>query len=579
MKQGCWEEGGGHEGWSPALRKLGQRPTPRRLLPLARRVPGLHTLAGCQKKISGLAVLGTRPFVLRKRVHAYGAAVAERLARSPPAKAHRARSPAGSPDFRKWESCPTVPLAGGSSRASPASPAPSLHRRSLQSPSSTLKTSLLRAAQISPLTQVYTLTRSDALMFILRSRHFFTRPCGWRGELVLTWREVEAEKCGRNSRGGNAVIKQASHLGHLRHLCRLGEGLCRRARPPLRGMPLRKAPAAWFITDRPAEAAPRELKIKHQGVRARQRRRIHAKQTAARLYSLMPKYADINCALVVCCHSGRQRLGQHSLEGAKHRLDQWLKSSHFTLEQRIVWWRGARNSRRLRPRAPAVRKSCSESLSLSLSLFLSSRTHAIGSLSVLGSCSPAPRALQPPTFVGHVSRCFPVGRVFPPPPNLNGATAAERLACSPPTKAIRVQSPAGSHRIFACGNRAVRCRWSAGFLGDLPFPLPSHSGAFSYSPQSPSSALRTSMLRAAQISSPNLKVFIWYATDVQLSKSWSHNNPTNTIRHTDKTGEKVLQIELMLPNPIDSLSYWLSSLHTPHFLRPALGSEKEGRKE
>ncbi|KAJ8888495.1 hypothetical protein PR048_007986 [Dryococelus australis] len=49
---------------------------------------------------------------------------------------------------------------------------------------------------------------------------------------------------------------------------------------------------------------------------------------------------------------------------------------------------------------------------------------------------------------------------------------AERLACSSPTKAIQVQSPAGSLRIFACGSPAGRCCWSAGFLGDLPFSCP-----------------------------------------------------------------------------------------------------------
>ncbi|KAJ8882068.1 hypothetical protein PR048_018556 [Dryococelus australis] len=79
---------------------------------------------------------------------------------------------------------------------------------------------------------------------------------------------------------------------------------------------------------------------------------------------------------------------------------------------------------------------------------------------------------------------------------IRGATVAERLACSPPTKAIRVQSPAGSLRLVACGNRAGRCRWSAGFLGDLPFPPPFHSGAALYSSQSPSLALNTPMLRA-----------------------------------------------------------------------------------
>ncbi|KAJ8865863.1 hypothetical protein PR048_033386 [Dryococelus australis] len=39
---------------------------------------------------------------------------------------------------------------------------------------------------------------------------------------------------------------------------------------------------------------------------------------------------------------------------------------------------------------------------------------------------------------------------------------AEWLACSPPAKTNLVQSPAGSLRIFASGNRAGRCRWSAG---------------------------------------------------------------------------------------------------------------------
>ncbi|KAJ8873096.1 hypothetical protein PR048_026712 [Dryococelus australis] len=78
---------------------------------------------------------------------------------------------------------------------------------------------------------------------------------------------------------------------------------------------------------------------------------------------------------------------------------------------------------------------------------------------------------------------------------------AEWLACSPPTKAIRVQSPVGPLRIFGCGNRAGRCRWSAGFLGNLPFPLPFHSGTPLYSPRSPSSALKISRLRAVQISS------------------------------------------------------------------------------
>ncbi|KAJ8883912.1 hypothetical protein PR048_015767 [Dryococelus australis] len=38
-------------------------------------------------------------------------------------------------------------------------------------------------------------------------------------------------------------------------------------------------------------------------------------------------------------------------------------------------------------------------------------------------------------------------------------------------------------RTFACWNRAGRCRWSAGFLDDLPFPPPFHSGTAPYSPR------------------------------------------------------------------------------------------------
>ncbi|KAJ8894902.1 hypothetical protein PR048_000209 [Dryococelus australis] len=59
------------------------------------------------------------------------AAVAERLARSPPTKANRVRFPAGSPGFRKWESCRTIPLAAGFSRGSPVSPALAFQRRSI----------------------------------------------------------------------------------------------------------------------------------------------------------------------------------------------------------------------------------------------------------------------------------------------------------------------------------------------------------------------------------------------------------------------------------------------------------------
>ncbi|KAJ8898171.1 hypothetical protein PR048_003531 [Dryococelus australis] len=60
-----------------------------------------------------------------------GATVAEWLAFSPPSKANRAQSPARPPDFRKWESCRTLPLVGGFSRGYPVSPAPAFRRSSI----------------------------------------------------------------------------------------------------------------------------------------------------------------------------------------------------------------------------------------------------------------------------------------------------------------------------------------------------------------------------------------------------------------------------------------------------------------
>ncbi|KAJ8871101.1 hypothetical protein PR048_027405 [Dryococelus australis] len=84
---------------------------------------------------------------------------------------------------------------------------------------------------------------------------------------------------------------------------------------------------------------------------------------------------------------------------------------------------------------------------------------------------------------------------------LHWITVAKWLACSPPTKALRVQYRAGSLWIFPCGKHAELCRRSTCFLGNLPFPPLFHSGAAPYSPQSPQSALKTSILGAVPISS------------------------------------------------------------------------------
>ncbi|KAJ8897776.1 hypothetical protein PR048_003126 [Dryococelus australis] len=88
-----------------------------------------------------------------------GATVAERLACSPPTKAIRVQSTAGSiAGFRVWESCRTMPLFGGFSRGSPVSPALSSRRCSIRASIPLIGSQDLdeRAAQISSLIPLLT---------------------------------------------------------------------------------------------------------------------------------------------------------------------------------------------------------------------------------------------------------------------------------------------------------------------------------------------------------------------------------------------------------------------------------------
>ncbi|KAJ8885403.1 hypothetical protein PR048_011600 [Dryococelus australis] len=96
-----------------------------------------------------------------------------------------------------------------------------------------------------------------------------------------------------------------------------------------------------------------------------------------------------------------------------------------------------------------------------------------------------------------------------------GVMVAERLDNSPPTKVNRVQHPTGSLQIFASGNRAGRCRWSVGFLGDLPLPPPPSFRRCS-TLTSPSSALKTSLARGSQ--SPREAAQGKLASDVMFAR-------------------------------------------------------------
>ncbi|KAJ8893549.1 hypothetical protein PR048_006147 [Dryococelus australis] len=109
-------------------------------------------------------------------------------------------------------------------------------------------------------------------------------------------------------------------------------------------------------------------------------------------------------------------------------------------------------------------------------------------------------------------------------------------ACLPPLQTGFTPRPAHS-RIFAIGSRAGRCRWSAGFSGDLPFPPSLHSGAAPYSSKLPSLAAKTWLLRAAQISSLTQPLYVVGPTKTSILQIHTRINklkeqhPTQTTLH------------------------------------------------
>ncbi|KAJ8893565.1 hypothetical protein PR048_006164 [Dryococelus australis] len=89
--------------------------------------PGQGPHVSTQGALPGIAT-GRFVHLERKR----GATVTERIARSPPTKTNRVQSPVGSPDFRKWESCRTMPVGRRFFfRGTPVSPALTILRRSI----------------------------------------------------------------------------------------------------------------------------------------------------------------------------------------------------------------------------------------------------------------------------------------------------------------------------------------------------------------------------------------------------------------------------------------------------------------
>ncbi|KAJ8874850.1 hypothetical protein PR048_022739 [Dryococelus australis] len=96
----------------------------------------------------------------------------------------------------------------------------------------------------------------------------------------------------------------------------------------------------------------------------------------------------------------------------------------------------------------------------------------------------------------------PARRCLSPwPGEYESATMAYRLFTSSDNSPWRTgfDSRLGRPGIFAGRNRAGICRWSAGFLGGLPFPCSSTPALLHTNLASPSAALKTSMLSAFSV--------------------------------------------------------------------------------
>ncbi|KAJ8865711.1 hypothetical protein PR048_033231 [Dryococelus australis] len=94
-------------------------------------------------------------------------------------------------------------------------------------------------------------------------------------------------------------------------------------------------------------------------------------------------------------------------------------------------------------------------------------------------------------------------------------------------------NPRPVHREFRMWESCRTMPLVGGFSRDLPFPPPLHSGAAPYSPQSPSSALKTSLLRAAQISS------LTHSYPTKIRQHWHGSNVFRV--HTINTYQNITQ--------------------------------------
>ncbi|KAJ8877302.1 hypothetical protein PR048_021756 [Dryococelus australis] len=195
-----------------------------------------------------------------------------------------------------------------------------------------------------------------------------------------------------------------------------------------------------------------------------------------------------------------------------------------------------------------------------------------------GEPQPAPVVPWRSTRRCSTSKCIFIGF---------GAAVVWWLDYSHPTLANRARFPGqGRFRIFAWRNRAGRCRWSAGFLGNIQFPPELLHTRLA----PPSSAVKTSMLRAAQIPPLHSPLLIgFHLVSYAISGIRTQNLPRPRLAVHQQTAPREVGVVMISANvhvlkfsvgKVDfsrhPMSYYVIIMHDP-FSTSASG--REGRPD
>ncbi|KAJ8866357.1 hypothetical protein PR048_032200 [Dryococelus australis] len=121
------------------------------------------------------------------------------------------------------------------------------------------------------------------------------------------------------------------------------------------------------------------------------------------------------------------------------------------------------------------------------------------------------------------------------------------LDYSPPTKANRVRFSAGSIPDFRMWESCLTLPLSASFLGDLPFPPLSHSGAASFTPHFTQISSQYILLRAAQI---------FHFVLICNINSRIYNSPVEVLRFVDRVQKLASRLRLPIPHKIGNERKW-----------------------